>query len=162
MHFGRRIRAFTDRKHTTCREKTNLLTTPNIRFAEGKHTTCRGKSDALPTEKEQPGLKREYWRSISTVNILIYNWLPALYRKLLARMGTNHPPAGKKRFSANIKCKVSKRQSRMATEKNEGETQKKGKRRKFLKKKSSLCNLVGRRFRLTDKENPETNKNERI
>ena len=31
----------------------------------------------------------------------------------------------------------------MATEKNEGETQKKGKRRKFLKKKSSLCNLWG-------------------
>ena len=58
-------------------------------------------------------------------------------------METNRPPAGKKRFSANRKHKVSKRQSRMATEKNEGETQKKGKRRKFLKKKSSLCNLWG-------------------
>lgn len=77
-------------------------------------------------------------------------------------METNRPPVGKKRFSANRKHKVSKRQNRMTTGKNEGKLQKKQKRRNFMKKKSSLCNLVGRTFRLTDKENQETNKNERI
>ena len=105
------IRAFADRKQTTCRQKTVLPTTRNIRFAEGKHTTCRGKSDAFPPPKHGKGPVRECPRSLSTVNISIHHCPSAEYRKSFARMETDRPPAGKKRFSANRKYKVSKRQT---------------------------------------------------
>ena len=111
IHFSTPIRAFADRKQTTCRQKTVLPTTRNIRFAEGKHTTCRGKSDAFPSIKHGKGSVRECLRSLSTVNISIRHWLSAEYRKSFARMETDRPPAGKKRFSANRKYKVSKRQT---------------------------------------------------
>lgn len=111
MHLTTQFQTFPDRKQGICPQQTVLPTTLNIQFVEGKHTTYRGKTDALPSEKERTSLKREYQRSISTVNISIHNWLSTEYKKSLARMETNRPLVGKKRFSANRKYKVSKRQS---------------------------------------------------
>lgn len=134
MHLTAQFQTFPDRKQGICPQQTVLPTTLNIQFVEGKHTTYRGKTDALPSKKERTNLKREYPRSISTVNISIHNWLSTKYRKSLARMETNRPPVGKKRFSANRKYKVSKRQSPRRRKMRKKPAEKKGKSRKSEKK----------------------------
>ncbi len=139
-----------------CRQKTNDLPRENIRLAEGKHTTCRGKTYDLPGEKRRFPLDKARKGLRKGMPALSFNCkhfdTPLAVSRIqkIVRTDGNGPPSGRKEAILSQQ----KIQSVKTSNRGKGWTvgKKTGAKQKYLKKKSSLCNFVGRMSRLTHKE----------
>ncbi len=139
-----------------CRQKTNDLPTENNASNHTKHTICRGKTYDLPGEKRrfahgkgtagpQKGILAFYF------NCKHFDTPLAVSRiQKIVRTDGNGPPSGRKEAILSQQ----KIQSVKTSNRGKGRTvgKKTEAKQKYLKKKSSLCNFVGRMSRLTHKE----------
>lgn len=139
-----------------CRQKTNDLPTENNASNHTKHTICRGKTYDLPREKRRfpPDKARKGPRKgmpALSFNCKHFDTPLSVSRiQKIVRTDGNGPPSGRKEAILSHQ----KIQSVKTSNRGKGRTvgKKTGAKQKYLKKKSSLCNFVGRMSRLTHKE----------
>ena len=139
-----------------CRQKTNDLPIENSASNHTKHTICRGKTYDLPGEKRRFPLDKARKGLRKGMSALSFNCkhfdTPLAVSRIqkIVRTDGNGPPTGRKEAILSQQ----KIQSVKTSNRGKGRTvgKKTGAKQKYLKKKSSLCNFVGRMSRLTHKE----------
>lgn len=139
-----------------CRQKTNDLPTENNASNHTKHTICRGKTYDLPGEKRRFPLdkaRKGPRKGMPAFSFYCKHFdTPLAVSRIqkIVRTDGNGPPSGRKEAILSQQ----KIQSVKTSNRGKGRTvgKKTEAKQKYLKKKSSLCNFVGRMSRLTHKE----------